>query len=207
MKRLLTFFIISILVPCLSGFSAYAYDREPVRAEIEAEITLGGTAAIIPNVNSPVPEKTEINLKDGETGRFYIDFTEVGVYDYSVKEVPDDRNLNFDKTVYSIKVYVTDEDGTLTAAVIASKTGDESSQKLQRLVFVNTLPGEDETTSVPPEDNTVVPEGKNKNPQTGDDTKMELYFLLAILASAGLLAISIFYLIDTQKMINSKKNK
>ena len=29
----------------------------------------------------------------------------------------------------------------------------------------------------------------------------------AILASAGLLAISIFYLIDTQKMINSKKNK
>ena len=182
MKRLLTFFIISILVPRLSGFSAYAYDREPVRAEIEAEITL-------------------------ETGRFYIDFTEVGVYDYSVKEVPDDRNLNFDKTVYSIKVYVTDEDGTLTAAVIASKTGDESSQKLQRLVFVNTLPGEDETTSAPPEDNTVVPEGKNKNPQTGDDTKMELYFLLAILASAGLLAISIFYLIDTQKMINSKKNK
>lgn len=52
-----------------------------------------------------------------------------------------------------------------------------------------------------------MPEGKNKNPQTGDDTKMELYFLLAILASAGLLAISIFYLIDTLKMINSKKNK
>ena len=35
---------------------------------------------------------------------------------------------------------------------------------------------------------------------------MEIYFLFAIIASAGLLALSIVYLIDTQKMIN-KKNK
>ena len=134
MKKILTFCILILLVPGLFGFTAHAYAYQPVKAEIEVEVTLGGTAAIIPNVNCPIPEKTELTLKDGEIGKFDIDFTEVGVFDYTVKTVPDDRDIEFDDTVYNLKFYVTDNDGRLEATVIASK-GEE---KYNRLIFVNT---------------------------------------------------------------------
>ena len=208
MKKILTFCLILLLVPGLFGFTAYAYAYQPVKAEIEVEVTLGGTVAMIPNVNCPIPEKTELTLKDGEIGKFDIDFSEVGVFDYTVKTVPDDRDIEFDDTVYNIKFYVTDNDGRLEATVIASK-GEE---KYNRLIFVNTEKGGDEPTTNPKEtptdssDNGGSPLDKNRNPKTNDDTRMEIYFLFAIIASAGLLALSIVYLIDTQKMIN-KKNK
>ena len=204
MKRLLTFCIILLFVPGLVGISAHAYDYQPVKAAIEVEITLGGTAAIIPNVNCPIPEKTALTLKDGEIGKFDIEFTEVGVFDYTVKTVPDDRDIEFDDTVYKIKFYVTDNDGRLEATVIASK-GEE---KYNRLIFVNTEKGGDEPTTNPTDssDNGGPPLDKKGNPKTGDDTRMELYFLFAMIASAGLLALSIVYLIDTRKMIN-RKNK
>lgn len=204
MKKILTFCILILLVPGLFGFTAYAYDYQPVKAEIEVEVILGGTAAIIPNVNCPIPQKTELTLKDGEIGRFDIDFVEPGVFDYTVKTVPDDRDIEFDDTVYNIKFYVTDNDGRLEATVIASK-GEE---KYNRLIFVNTEKRGDEPTTNPTDssDNGGSPPDKNRNPKTNDDTRMEIYFLFAIIASAGLLALSIVYLIDTQKMIN-KKNK
>ena len=204
MKKILTFCILILLVPGLFGFTAHAYAYQPVKAEIEVEVTLGGTAAIIPNVNCPIPEKTALTLQDGEIGRFDIDFVEPGVFDYTVKTVPDDRDIEFDDTVYNIKFYVTDNDGRLEATVIASK-GEE---KYNRLIFVNTEKGGDEPTTNPTDssDNGGSPLDKNRNPKTNDDTRMEIYFLFAIIASAGLLALSIVYLIDTQKMIN-KKNK
>ena len=204
MKKILTFCILILLVPGLFGFTAHAYDYQPVKAAIEVEITLGGTAAIIPNVNCPIPEKTALTLQDGEIGRFDIDFVEPGVFDYTVKTVPDDRDIIFDDTIYNIKIYVTDRDGTLEANMIASK-GEE---KYSRLIFVNTEKGGDEPTTNPTDssDNGGSHLDKNRNPKTNDDTRMEIYFLFAIIASAGLLALSIVYLIDTRKMIN-KKNK
>ena len=204
MKRLLTFCIILLFVPGLVGISAHAYDYQPVKAAIEVEITLGGTAAIIPNVNCPIPEKTALTLKDGEIGKFDIEFTEVGVFDYTVKTVPDDRDIIFDDTIYNIKIYVTDRDGTLEANMIASK-GEE---KYSRLIFVNTEKGGDEPTTNPTDSSYKgdSPLDINRNPKTGDDARMELSFLFAMIASAGLLTLSIVYLIDTRKMIN-KKNK
>ena len=204
MKKILTFCILILLVPGLFGFTAYAYDYQPVKAEIEVEVILGGTAAIIPNVNCPIPQKTELTLKDGEIGRFDIDFVEPGVFDYTVKTVPDDRDIIFDDTIYNIKIYVTDRDGTLEANMIASK-GEE---KYSRLIFVNTEKGGDEPTTNPTDssDKGDSPLDINRNPKTGDDARMELSFLFAMIASAGLLTLSIVYLIDTRKMIN-KKNK
>ena len=205
MKKILTFCILILLMPGLFGFTAYAYAYQPVRTEIEVEVTLGGTVAIIPNVNCPIPEKTELTLKDGEIGKFEIDFTEVGVFDYTVKTVPDNRDIEFDDTVYNIKFYVTDNVGRLVATVIASK-GEE---KFSRLIFVNTEKGGDEPTTNPTDSSYKgdSPLDKNRNPKTSDDTRMEMYFLFAIIASAGLLALSIVFLIDTQKMINRKKKE
>ena len=204
MKKILTFCILILLVPGLFGFTAYAYEYQPVKYKIEVEVTLGGTVKIIPNVNCPIPQKTELTLKDGEIGRFDIDFVEPGVFDYTVKTVPDDRDIIFDDTIYNIKIYVTDRDGTLEANMIASK-GEE---KYSRLIFVNTEKGGDEPTTNPTDssDNGDSPLDINRNPKTGDDARMELSFLFAMIASAGLLTLSIVYLIDTRKMIN-KKNK
>ena len=205
MKKILTFCILILLVPGLFGFTAYAYAYQSVKAEIEVEVILGGKVAIISNVNCPIPEKTELTLKDGEIGKFDIDFTEVGVFDYTVKTVPDDRDIEFDDTVYNIKFYVTDNDGRLQATTIASK-GEE---KYSRLIFVNTEKGGDEPTTNPTDSSYKgdSPLDKNRNPKTSDDTRMEMYFLFAIIASAGLLALSIVFLIDTQKMINRKKKE
>lgn len=195
MKKLLTFCILILLVPGFFGFTAYAYDYEPVKYEIEVEVTLGGTVKIIPNVNCPIPQKTELTLKDGETGRFEIDLVEPGVFDYTIQTVPDDRNIVFDDTVYSIKIYVTECVNTLEANMIATKS--EKKYSGRKLIFVNSEESQDSPTES---------SNNDRNPKTSDDTRMEMYFLFAMIASVGLLTLSIVYLIDTHKMIK-KKNK
>ena len=175
MKKILTFCILILLVPGLFGFTAYAYDYQPVKYKIEVEVTLGGTVKIIPNVNCPIPQKTELTLKDGEIGRFDIDFVEPGVFDYTVKTVPDDRDIIFDDTIYNIKIYVTDRDGTLEANMIATKSEEKYSGT--ELRFVN-----DEKTSKPEESS-----NNDGNPKSGDDARMEMFFLFAMIASAGLI--------------------
>lgn len=195
MKKLLTFCILILLVPGFFGFTAYAYDYEPVKYEIEVEVTLGGTVKIIPNVNCPIPQKTELTLKDGETGRFEIDLVEPGVFDYTIQTVPDDRNIVFDDTVYSIKIYVTEYVNKLEANMIATKS--EKKYSGSKLIFVNSEESQDSPTE---------PSNNDRNPKTSDDTRMEIYFLFAMIASVGLLTLSIVYLIDTHKMIK-KKNK
>ena len=203
MKKLLTFCILILLVPGFFGFTAYAYDYEPIKYEIEVEVTLGGTVKIIPNVNCPIPQKTELTLKDGEIGRFEIDLVEPGVFDYTVKTVPDDRNIVFDDTVYSIKIYVTENVDKLEANMIATKSEEKYSGS--KLIFVNSEESSDESTSNP-QDSPTESSNNDRNPKTIDDTRMEMYFLFAMIASVGLLTLSIVFLIDTQKMIK-KKNK
>ena len=203
MKKLLTFCILILIVPGFFGFTAYAYDYKPIKYEIEVEVTLGGTVKIIPNVNCPIPQKTELTLKDGETGRFEIDLVEPGVFDYTVKTVPDDRNIIFDDTVYNVKIYVTENVDTLEANMIATKSEEKYSGS--KLIFVNSEVSSAELTSNL-QDSQTESSNNDRNPKTSDDTRMEMYFLFAMIASVGLLTLSIVYLIDTQKMIK-KKNK
>ena len=122
--------------------------------------------------------------------------TEPGVFDYTVQTVPDDRNIVFDDTVYSIKIYVTECVNTLEANMIATKSEEKYSGS--KLIFVNSEESSDDS---PTESS-----NNDRNPKTSDDTRMEMYFLFAMIASVGLLTLSIVYLIDTQKMIK-KKNK
>ena len=107
-------------------------------ADVDLETARVGGIKIIPNVNCPIPQKTELTLKDGETGRFEIDLVEPGVFDYTVQTVPDDRNIVFDDTVYSIKIYVTECVNTLEANMIATKSEG------RRLIKQNGLTIDDE---------------------------------------------------------------
>ena len=209
MKKLLTFGLIMIIAFGKFNTCIYAFSYESVKAEISVEISEGGTVVIIPSVNSPIPNQTSLDIKDGEIGKFEINFTTVGIYDYTVKTVPDQRKIKFDDKVYQIKIYVTDEGGELISTIIASTNEEKYSAHStlegysqfgpERLVFNNTVgegnpPGTNDKEKVTKDkDNNKTDGGnhgssldKNRNPKTEDDTKMELYFLTAILASAGL---------------------
>ncbi|MBQ3904057.1 MAG: hypothetical protein II744_03685 [Eubacterium sp.] len=208
-------FIVAILLPAAliltPVFYAYAYDS--VKAEVNVEITEGGTAVIIPEVNCPVPEETELTLGDSETGKIDIYFTEVGVYSYTVRVEPDKRKkIVFDEKTYKVDVYVTDEDGQLKTTVIAytdkGKYSSRSSVSGYRdygpeLLKFSNQRQKDPSPPEPPTEETTS-HGDNRNPKTGDDTKMEQYFVIAMLASAGLLVLSVIYMIDTNRMLKRK---
>ena len=161
-----------------------------------------------------------------------MNFNTVGIYDYTVKTVPDKRKIEFDKKVYKIKIYVTDEGGELITTIIASTDNEKYSAHSdakgyspygpERLIFKNKVPKEKTTKDNnkkdnPKEDNdhnNNKKDGKdndstldkNRNPKTEDDTKMELYFLAAMIASAGLLLLSIFDFMETRKIIKEVKD-
>ena len=254
MKKALTVILLLAAILLLFNTVLCASAYTPARAEVAVEIRHGGTAVIIPEVNCPIPDKTELRLEDGEVGRFNIQFTEPGIYTYTVKTVPDSRNLDIDSMVYTVIIYVTDENGTLKAVKLiyaggekyAGEQGSDGSPDV--ILFRNTEPFPVPVTPVRPEtttppggntppspetptspggtnrpdapEGTTAPEGTGipetednnsappdkSNPKTSDDTGMEMYFLIAMIASAGLLVLSIIYAADCRKLIKSKKN-
>ena len=285
MKKSLVLILIFALLPALPNIIAYAADSSPIDVSVPVEIEQGGTAVIIPEVNCPLPDKTELKLADREVGRFNIHFTETGVFTYAVKVMPDERKLNFDTTVYTVKVFVTDEGGTLSAVTIvyindvkySGRTGSDGTPDC--LIFTNTFlppdkttepstetrpiipvpttrsggrtvttnpapttspggiitptlpnvttaPGRRERPARPETTTTTKPDRSNdparpdsttepdnpprpdkNNPKTSDDSRMEMYFIIAMIASAGLLMLSIIYAADCRKLIKAEKNR
>lgn len=175
MRKILSICIAAIIAVCFSGISVHAHDYGTVNVGIGVEIVLGGTAVITPDDSSPAPDKTEITLKNGETGNFNIAFSSIGIYDYTVRTVPDKRNLKYDSTVYRVKIFVNDADGTLEPTVIVSKGKDKYADDPDRLLFVNTVPGN------------IVP---SYRPRTEDNSAMTAVFLFGLLAFAVFTAVS-----------------
>ena len=228
MKKIILFSVViavimSIYIPVI------AYEYEPALTEIYIEIKNGGEAEIISGVNCPMPDKEKINLSDGETGSFIILFTEPGEYTYYLENINDGRDIIYDDCVFEIKIYVTDEEGELKSTVIVYRNNEKFDSgsiikdgipllNSAYVLFSNHLNEEDKPT---PEETTIptskkdeqsdVSERKNteqinyetRNPQTGDDGKMETYLLIAILASLGLFILSLVYKADTDRIIRS----
>ncbi|MBQ4207102.1 MAG: hypothetical protein II621_02230 [Clostridia bacterium] len=225
MKKLLPLSILLVALLLFPKPAAYAFRYTPVRVTVPVEIGQGGTAVMNSEVNCPIPETGELRLADGEVGRFDIDFTEPGSYAYSVQVQPDGRKITFDTTVYTVRVFVTDDNGVLTTTVVvfdgdekyAGQMGSDGTPGC--LIFANvphppkptepTKPsgGENGDTTKPSGGESDDPTSPDKrNPDTGDDSMMERYFLVAMIASAGLLVLSVIYLSDTNKMIRNKKH-
>ena len=214
MKKLLPLSILLVALLLFPKPAAYAFRYTPVRATVPVEIGQGGTAVMNSEVNCPIPETGELRLADGEVGRFDIDFTEPGSYAYSVQVQPDGRKITFDTTVYTVRVFVTDDNGVLTTTVVvfdgdekyAGQMGSDGTPGC--LIFANVphppKPTEPTKPSGGESDDPNSPD--KRNPDTGDDSMMERYFLVAMIASAGLLVLSVIYLSDTNKMIRNKKH-
>lgn len=142
-------------------------------------------------------ESTTLSLKDGESGAFRITYTYPGVYRYTVRQAAgDDAATTYDKTVYTVDVYVQeDENGELSAEVVIYT--QESTGKMAELLFTNAreLPTPTPTPSETPEttETTESPEplGGSDLPQTGDSAQLTLWVLLAAVSAAALILLAV----------------
>ena len=227
MKRVFAFSVVLALIFAVLGAHGSAAQTVPV--DIWVDIKNGGTAVIITEVNSPLPDRSSMTLDDGQSEAFHIDFSEKGTYSYTIRIEPDDREINFDDTVYRVKIFVTEENGRLYTSIVIynQKTGGKYSPQGYdepcTVTFVNdvspitpdettapTQSGESaatsETVTATEQDPGSAKSGPNddaKNaskesdvksrPQTGDDSRLDFFLLLAIIASAGLFMLSVFY--------------
>ena len=193
---------------------AHASAAQSVPVDIWVNIENGGTAVIITEVNSPLADKSSMTLDNGQSDAFHIEFSEAGSYSYTIRIEPDEREIRFDDTVYHVSVFVKEENGKLYTSVVIynEKTGKKYSPESTgqyepcTVSFVNgsdpdateptTTPGEtkpvqdttDSTSKTTDKDT-----GNTSRPQTGDDSQLDFYLLLAILASAGLFMLSLLY--------------
>ena len=82
---------------------------------------------ITPLENAPVPEKTSLTLKDGETGNFEISYTDPNTWHYEIKQEKGTSDIQYDTTIYKAIVMIgVREDGTLYSEVSISKEGSSS---------------------------------------------------------------------------------
>ena len=218
MKKVFTFSIVLMLFTALLCARVSAAQALPV--DIWVTIQNGGTAVIITEVNSPMPDHSSVTLDDGQSEAFHIEFSEPGNFNYTIRIEPDERDIRFDDTVYRIGVYVREENGKLYSNIVIynEKSGKKYSPHSEgdfepcTVTFVNDpgpdVPDTTETTTVPEESGSVPDttskteqppgitdrdQGGSSRPQTGDDSTLDFYLLLAILASAGLFMLSVFY--------------
>lgn len=117
MKRLFllsTAMILLLIALCGQCFAA----PEPISVDVWVDISNGGTAVITTENNAPLPEDTRITVEDDKTESFSIVFTEAGDYSYTLRVEPDERDIEFDTSVYNIVIYVVEEDGVLHSLVV-----------------------------------------------------------------------------------------
>lgn len=189
---------------CLLPFTAFAAEAESV--SIPVEIEGGGTAEIISEVNCPLPESSSVEVKDGATENINISFTTPGDYEYTVKAEAKD-GLYYSPEYYTATVAVrADNSGKLTSTVILTKAG--SNYKLDRCRFVIAEKQSDESEAnavTQPADTAQTPKNPpTSRPQTGDDSMLDIYLLICILAAGGLFALSVIYSVSTERLIKRK---
>lgn len=208
MKRFLLMCLALMILALQLNISAFAAENAGV--DIGVTISNGGTAVIVTEVNSPFPSSSKLTLEDGKDGVFHIDFDAPGIYNYEIMVMPDDREITYDTTVYTARVSVKETDRGLDAYLFIF---DKATQEKQSEVrFENTLLPPTEPPTEPqthPVSTLTATEStlSGHQPQTGDDTKMEMYLLIAMIASAGLFMLAVMYTVDTNKLCKKKKKR
>lgn len=123
----------------------------PVEFKADGDLTAAFVIGETGGVKSPYAnvEAYEIELPSGAKGEFVVDFEVPGTYRYEIKQQPPSDGAAYDKSVYEVEAFVTqDDDGTGSVDVVAWKKG--STEKSTACSFTNlTLsgdkPGEGET--------------------------------------------------------------
>ncbi len=134
--------------------------------------------------------ETRKNSADGTISFADLNFTETGIYNYTVSEViGKETNVTYDTTVYTVKITVTDNgEGQLIASV-----DTQEKELLFNNIYIPEEPAPEKLVPEEPAPEKSVPQ----TPKTGDETMMELWL--------GFLAVSCFGVIVG--MIGRKKRK
>ncbi len=130
------------LLPCLN---CHAEDSMTVEAEIpvsclSVDAPEGHIYRIMiepRNSNSPAPKSGTLQISESGTGKFQIDITEPGAYDYLVYEqAGDDERIVYDSSVYHVTITVQTADQNKLAYTVTAYKNDETT-KTGRLEFRN----------------------------------------------------------------------
>lgn len=121
----------------------------------------------------PMPEEPEIAADSSGGGAFEILYTEPGIYRYCVSQIAgSEKNWTYDKSVYSVEVYVLWND-TMTALTPHVICYDDAGNKTD-LTFQNDYQG--------PKSQTIRPLVK-----TGDRSDIGVWMLAAVLSCVAIL--------------------
>lgn len=158
--------ILSILL-CLLCPSAYA--AEEAAAQIPIEIEGGGTAVVIPQVNSPVPVRSSLDIGNGMTEEAAITFTEPGNYSYTIKASDKDGTYCLPEYYTADVSVMVGDDGALYAVTVLSASGSDS--KPAECIFKASVDpsgiipsDQDDTKSSPPPDTKPTPGSTQSQP-------------------------------------------
>lgn len=148
MRKCLTVSLVLLLLLFQTTCIAFAAVKA-AGADIPVVIEGGGTAYLIPGINSPLPKEVTIRVGNGRTGHFYIDFTEAGVYRYTIKAgfSKPDGELPADE-VFQVTITVVEQNGVLHTVSVIS--GGNSSKKTDEVRFKDKTEPSSEPDTVPP---------------------------------------------------------
>lgn len=203
-KRLFWLTAVFLLLACLLPVRAFAAETEKA-VSVQLPVSCTGTNTEETFLYELTQQTTEyqtvesatLSLKNGESGAFHITYTYPGAYHYTVRQAAgDDAATTYDKTVYTVDVYVQeDETGELSAEVVVYTQG--SAGKMAEMLFTNAreLPTPTPTPSGTPE-TTETPESPEPLwvphlPQTGDNAQLGLWVLLAAVSAAALALLAV----------------
>lgn len=136
-------FILALCLACLFIACSACAAEKPVTAYIPVSCTGKNTKeAFRYNLEYTASEhqkvkNTSLTLRDGETGKFEIEFDYADTYHFTVSQTPGtDANTTYDKTVYEADVYVTEDDnGILHSETVVYKKG--SRDKAEKVEYIN----------------------------------------------------------------------
>ncbi len=208
--RLLIVFlmVMGFLCSFAGGFSANAaFQYKPVEAHIsfDCKKTDGVEAATYQisikseTESAPIPEKDTVTVNSSGKGEFVLNITEPGNYKYLLYQIKgSEKNVKYDETRYDVHVNVlSNENGELSYSV--SVTFADTDDKPESVKFQNVTVGSEISTEAPPAkidtpDNKVTTDKNqaNKNQAkitTGDEAKIVLMTIVAVLAFAGVITI------------------
>ena len=230
MRKCLTGSLLLLLLLFRIPISAFA--AEAAGVDIPVVIDGGGTAYMIPEVNSPLPTENTLRVDNGRTGHFYINFTETGEYHYTISSASS-RTEGSAMSDESFRLTVTvmeKKDGALSAAAVIDNNQTAEKTDLVRFRKIpappsqpnsETPPSEPSSGTTPSEPSSgTTPSGPSSGtapsgpsatspssgtPKTGDESHLTRYLLLSVAASAGLFGLALLYTVNTNKLVREER--
>lgn len=197
------------LLLLLFPFAGIALAAEEASAVIPVVIDGGGTATMIPEVNSPLPTQGTIQVDNGRTGRFYINFTEPGRYHYTISAAfsEDGQTRPADETFrLTVDVYAREDGSLYTVSTINSnRTAEKEDQvRFDKTPEPTTTTQPSDTPTTPTTPTTTEPKKPSGTPRTGDESHLTQYILIAIASSFGLFCLALLYTLNTNRLIRKE---